>query len=555
MTEWLKWYKKRVKNKLYSLAVFKLDQRTYEQSGYNDGILTDFILKAYDSLENYRHLAIVVDGEIFNKEEQCITWNLMYKAGIYAENFIQYKEKFSSFHKDKQVQSLVTFLKSRGVSSAESLAESFYESISTGLQYKDCYISDDQRYKILIYRKVVLDDSNVPCPSCNTMIESKNSCTEMFLRSWECKNPSCPDRSKSGRGKRFDEYSTYRYFKLCENDKDNKISQALYKQFRRDIFKADSDWCEFLIKEYTYAGEKILCKNHTPKQVYKRKLVEYDLDSLKIVDNAIKVYEDIPVLKFIQGVLRNKSVKTGTAVLTKEIELINDDSTEYLQSLKAGQVGTVMTSPPYYNVREYSQWDTLLMYLVDMAISSKVVYNTLSDGAYYLYNVGDVVVEDNIYVKANMSKHRIQLGFLSAMLFEEVGYCLTGNIIWDKGEVQSKRSVTTNMIAGYVRCVNCYEHVLVFRKGQYERVSNTVERITPVIKINSKGENIRKHTAPYPIGLVELAEKYRDETLYLLDPFLGSGTTLEWVKGKNIRGLGVEKNREYYESSKRRLEV
>ena len=75
--------------------------------------------------------------------------------------------------------------------------------------------------KILVLKKIELDDTNVLCPSCMTTIQQGNSYPEMFLRSWECKNPMCPDRSKSGRGKRFDEYGTYRYFKLSEGNKSN----------------------------------------------------------------------------------------------------------------------------------------------------------------------------------------------------------------------------------------------------------------------------------------------------------------------------------------------
>lgn len=193
------------------------------------------------------------------------------------------------------------------------------------------------------------------------------------------------------------------------------------------------------------------------------------------------------------------------------------------------------------------------MYFVDMLINCKAIFNTLADNSYYLYNIGDIVSEDNIYVVSNMSKHRVQLGFLSSMIFEIAGYTLTGNIIWDKGEVQSKRSSTVNLISGYVKCVNCYEHILVFRKGKYEKLSNSVEQITPVIKINSKGENTYKHTAPYPLELVELVRPYVNKKLYILDPFLGSGTTLKWCKNNHFKGIGTELNKVYYELCKENI--
>ena len=547
---WLKYYDVRRSKKLYSFVAFRLDQETFIASGYNENIITDFIRKTYFDLENYRHLAVIVQGEIFNKKNECITWNLLYKAGIYAENFIQFTDKFFPFHKEKQTANLTKFLEERGIQNAAELAKGFYNGISTGYRFEDCYVSDNQDCKILIYKKIELDNTNVPCPSCNTIIQSGNSFPEMFLRSWECKNPSCPDRSKSGRGKRFDEYGVYRYFKLVENDQDNKIDTSLYQSFRRDVFDHNNNWVEFLIKEYTFSKEKIYMCNCTVADTYNRVLVDPADDCFHSSDKSVRRYSDLPIVRLYEGVLKNLSFKTGENDLESNLEVINDNSSYYLQTIKAGQIGAAITSPPYYNAREYSQWSTMIMYFVDMIINCKAVFNSLAPNSYYLYNIGDIVSEDNIYVVSNMSNHRVQLGFLSCMIFEIAGYTLTGDIIWDKGEVQSKRSSTVNLFAGYVRCVNCYEHVLVFRKGKFERLSNSVEQITPVIKINSKGENTYKHTAPYPIELVELIRPYVNNKLYVLDPFLGSGTTLKWCKNNGLKGVGTELNKTYYELCK-----
>ena len=551
MNEWLKFYNKRRKNKLYSFAAFRLDQKIYKQSGYNENILTDFICRTYTGLENYRYMAIIVEGEIFDRNNSCITWNLLYKSGIFAENFIQYKEKFLPFHKDIQIKNLETFLSERNIRNASKLSANFYSSISTGYKFEDCYISDNQDCKILIYKKIELDKSNIPCPSCNTIIQCGNSYPEMFLKSWECKNPSCPDRSKSGRGKRFDEYGVYRYFKLVESDPDNLIDAQLYQSFRRDIFSHDKDWRNFLIKEYTYAGENIFMCNCTVDKTYNRHIVSPDIYTVPPPENCVKIYSKLPIVTLYKNILANAKFTCGNKILKDDIVIINDDSTSFIQSLKKGQIGTEITSPPYYNAREYSKWGTVIFYFVDMLLNCKAIYDTLAPNSYYLYNIGDIVSEDNIYVVSNMSKHRLQLGFLSSMIFELAGYNLTGNIIWDKGEVQSKRNSTVNLVSGYVKCINCYEHILVFRKGKYEKLSNSVKQITPVIKINNKGENTYKHTAPYPLELVELIKPYINKDLYILDPFLGSGTTLKWCRENNMKGVGAELNSEYYELCKR----
>ena len=220
-----------------------------------------------------------------------------------------------------------------------------------------------------------------------------------------------------------------------------------------------------------------------------------------------------------------------------------------------GQVGAAITSPPYYNAREYSQWPTLIMYLIDMMINAASVYDSLINNSYYLYNIGDIVNTDNVYVKSNMSKRRLQLGFLSCMFFEIVGFNLEGNIIWDKGQVQSKRSSTVNLNSGYVKCINCYEHVFVLKKGEVHPNAYVSynKYFSPVIKINSKGENTYKHTAPYPLEMIDLLEPFIYSDKYVLDPFLGSGTTVKWCKEKSYKGLGFELNTEYFELCRKRI--
>ena len=85
-------------------------------------------------------------------------------------------------------------------------------------------------------KKIELDATPVPCPSCLECSGRGNSYPLMFLKSWECQNRNCPERSKSGRGKRYDEYGVFRYFKLVENKKENIIHKKIYNDWRRDIF-------------------------------------------------------------------------------------------------------------------------------------------------------------------------------------------------------------------------------------------------------------------------------------------------------------------------------
>lgn len=301
-----------------------------------------------------------------------------------------------------------------------------------------------------------------------------------------------------------------------------------------------------LIKYYSWDDETVAFYNDSIVDLFDRKAKRWTMNN--ITNNHIKTYEELPIVKLFINIKELLSINNGTEQLIEDTIVVNGDSAVELLKVKPCQIGAVITSPPYYNAREYSQWSTLLMYLIDMMRNAYSIYQALDDNAYYLYNIGDIVNTDNIFVESNMSKHRLQLGFLSCLIFEIAGYNLEGNIIWDKGQVQSKRNSTVNLNSGYVKCINCYEHVLVFKKGILKSgaKSNYVKYFSPVIKINSKGENTYKHTAPFPPEMVELLVPYIDDSKYVLDPFLGSGTTVKWCKEHGLKSIGYELNNEYY---------
>lgn len=561
--EWLAYYEnKRKKLFDYSLFVLRITNEDYKKHG-DDQYLFDLIKKIYQKLENYRHLIIVCDGQIYDNFGNDITWKLVYKLTIYCENFVQFDEKYSQFHKDLLIQELGKFIQTKleNCNGIESLilASNFYKNISCGFKFEDCLVSEKQEKIIIILKKIQLDLSPVPCPACFTTIQSGNSFPELFLRSYECKNSECPERSKSGRGKRFDEYGIYRSLKLEEGLQTNQISNVEYNKWHRDIFDSNYDYLEMIIKYYAWNSETILTYNINSlgNEIQSRKIKKFSEGiSQENFKPFINNYNDLPIVKLFTEINRliPPNITKVKNISLKKIEVINADSTIEINKLSKKIVGTAITSPPYYNAREYSQWSTLIFYLIDMMRNAKSIYNVLDKNGYYLYNIGDIVDQDNIYIKSHMSNRRLPLGFLSCMIFEIVGYNLKENILWDKGEVQSKRNSTINLYPGYVKPINCYEHILVFNKSNNGINNKKIAKFNPVIKINSKGENIYKHSAPYPLDLVELIRPYIIKNKYILDPFLGSGTTLIWCAQNNFKGIGFELNKEYFELSKEKID-
>lgn len=128
---------------------------------------------------------------------------------------------------------------------------------------------------ILIFHKHRLDDTRYPCPICGTLKVNGNTQSEIGLRSWECKNLKCFERSKSNRGKRF---SLKTLMTQSRQKKEFEIKTEFIKRWRRDIIKFNpvikinskgenilghtapfpEDIPDFAIRMYTYKGENVL---------------------------------------------------------------------------------------------------------------------------------------------------------------------------------------------------------------------------------------------------------------------------------------------------------
>ena len=86
-------------------------------------------------------------------------------------------------------------------------------------------------------------------------------------------------------------------------------------------------------------------------------------------------------------------------------------------------------------------------------------------------------------------------------------------------------------------------------------LKENIQKFSPVIKINSKGENLFGHTAPYPPELPLISIKtFTNEGEIVFDPFLGSGTTVYTAVLNGRRGLGTEMDTAYYKLAKSNIE-
>lgn len=244
------------------------------------------------------------------------------------------------------------------------------------------------------------------------------------------------------------------------------------------------------------------------------------------------------------------------------------DCLEGLKLLENNSIDLVVTSPPYYNAKEYSHWDTYEDYLSWLKEVFILTYDKLKEGRMCCVNLS-VIIEPRL--KRSMESKRIALPFHFVNLMEDIGYKFLEDIVWVKPEGAAKnrngRFYQDRQPVQYKpNIVN--EYILVFQKPSKYLIDKIVRSYQGEIKEKSlvMGEYERsnvwyinpetksKHPAPYPEELCEKLVRYYSyiEDL-VVDPFMGSGTTAKVCKVNNRNYIGFELCSEYCDIASTRL--
>jgi len=191
-------------------------------------------------------------------------------------------------------------------------------------------------------------------------------------------------------------------------------------------------------------------------------------------NDAVKIFTE-EYLSILKKRHQNESKENCDIKLDKflnsnsELKIIWGDCLKALRKIRSESIHLMITSPPYYNAREYSQWENLNSYLEDMRLIIRESYRVLDNNRIWVFNVGDVFDNDNLKTKSVWGKRRLPLGAYFIKIFEEEGFEFVDDIIWDKGEVESQRHKNGGInYPFYQYPINCYEHILIFHKHRLD---------------------------------------------------------------------------------------
>lgn len=296
-----------------------------------------------------------------------------------------------------------------------------------------------------------------------------------------------------------------------------------------------------------------------------------------IPTSAREIIADIGEQKAIPAIAKNPvviaQIEDTVHSLPSMHRMIHGDGRN-LSMIPDESVHLVVTSPPYWTLKEYIRDDAQLGAVEDyeefLSEIDKVwaeCLRVLVPGGRLVIVVGDVCLSRRLYgrhvvfpLHSSIQEHCRALGFdnLAPIIWYKIA-----NAAFESGKgggVLGKPYEPGGIIK------NDIEYILFLRKPGGYRSPTIEERVLSVISTDRhkewfqqvwgdiKGASTREHPAPYPVELAErLVRMFSFVGDIILDPFSGTGTTslAAGMWGRN--SIAVEVIEEYYTMSCDRL--
>ena len=547
----------------------------------------------YQALANHCYLCVHIKpmktlSKIYGED---VAWALAADITLYAERLQQTRLETGYFHPHRIADETLGYIEQANAQQCR------FDLAHTGFHYKDCFVvtledeagsGDAQQTAlldlVLLFEKNKRDETVVPCPACRSWQVRGNSYPTLGVRSWECMNRLCPERSKSDRGNRYSMVSLLRQEAI--EDERAQIPVKELRLWKRDVACAsdETEITRMLARHYSLPDDKVLvcassqfltrlataCSPFLDREVcYFSTAEATSIGTIGRDDPDTLSPEEFEQSPFFERfcLSRPEAVHPKTSGLQlvplfpnlssmKNVEIYCGDCFDVLGQINPESVDGVVTSPPYYNARDYATWPNIYAYLFDQWNVILRLHQVLKPGGLVLFNVFDYFDNDRTIVFSDMGKKRIILSSYASHLFRRAGFCLIKNVVWDKGEIEGKRNFNQGNRSPYYQApFNCWEHIWVFSKGaptfDVSRLP-TLLREQPVTKM-VRGANVVGHTAPYPEAIPNLLLDLLPPSAHVVDPYAGSFTSICAALKSNKRGIGIDYKRDYCELGLRRL--
>lgn len=267
---------------------------------------------------------------------------------------------------------------------------------------------------------------------------------------------------------------------------------------------------------------------------------------------------------------------------TNRCELLVGDARQILLQMPDGHFDCIVTSPPYWGLRDYGVPGqigaelTVDDYIADLVRLFREARRTLADDGTLWLNIGDSYTSGGRTWRDADAKNKgramdyraptpeglkpkdlIGVPWRLAFALQADGWYLRTDIIWNKPNCQPE-SVKD-------RPTRAHEYVFLFSKSE-KYCYDWQAIMEPAADPNQKSKNRRtvwnvntepypgSHFAVYPKALVRICVAAgSSKNGRVLDPFFGSGTTGVVCNELGRDCVGIELNAEYAELARERL--
>ena len=319
---------------------------------------------------------------------------------------------------------------------------------------------------------------------------------------------------------------------------------------------------------YKFIKDNVFKKNYMDViyQFYRTILYNYsDFRFMKLGEKVEKFYDNEVIYKMKKYKLEKKIKKNKKNKIIKKTTLLEGDSKKTLKKIKDDSIQLVFTSPPYYNAKEYSDYNSYKNYLEELKNIFLECCRILEEGRFIIVNVSPIITKRP---GREFESMRYPIHFDLHNILTECGFYFIDEIIWIKPEPS-----VPNRNGGFIQTrkplsykPNCItESLLVYRKECNFLLDKNIEEyknFEPDFKEEIYTSNCwyiaptykKEHPAIFPDKLCEKVLKYYSyPSDVVLDPFAGSGTFGKIALKNNRIPILCEKNEEYIDYIKKNI--
>ena len=241
---------------------------------------------------------------------------------------------------------------------------------------------------------------------------------------------------------------------------------------------------------------------------------------------------------------------------SKSIKIYNDDILK-INSIRNDSIDLIITSPPYNLDIKYGAYEDDMSHEDYLTFSkewlTKCLALTKKDGRLCL----------NVPLDKNKGGQQSISADITTVA-KKVGWKYHSTIIWNEQNISRRTAWGSWMKASAPYVIAPVEVILIMYKEYWKKTSGSqvsdIERDEFMTWTNGvwnfSGESKKKigHPAPFPLELPKRCIKlFSFVGDVILDPFLGSGTTLISCIENNRKGIGIEIDEKYCELARKRI--